>query len=269
MATAAEEAGTMIPGEETPQIDYEAEARKMGWTPIEEFRGDKSHHLDAETFYTRAVEYMPIAKATIKSLSAKIDRMEKDMKRSAEFFSKSEERAYQRALDDIRQRQEAAVEAGDLDAFRAADKEADKLRQEMGSPKASNDVDDEAARAEAFADWSKENRWYATNPALQAYADAQAGIIAKGKGGGFLDKGDLDRVAELVKAKFGDDFPEAFGETAKPKPRPMVDGGGNRVVNKGGKTFADLPPEAKAACDRWVKQGIIKSRDDYVKAYAW
>ena len=33
MATAPAEAGTMIPGEDIPEnIDYEAEARKMGWT---------------------------------------------------------------------------------------------------------------------------------------------------------------------------------------------------------------------------------------------
>ena len=33
--------------------------------------------------------------------------------------------------------------------------------------------------------------------------------------------------------------------------------------------FNDLPPEARAACDRWVKQGLIKSREDYVRSYAW
>ena len=50
MATAPSEAGTMIPGEDIPEnIDYEAEARKMGWTDIDGFKGDPKHHLDAET----------------------------------------------------------------------------------------------------------------------------------------------------------------------------------------------------------------------------
>ena len=271
MATAPSEAGTMIPGEEIPEnIDYEAEARKMGWTDIDGFKGDPKHHLDAETFYKRSIEYMPIAKATIKNLTAKIDRMEKDMKRSAEFFSKAEERAYERAIADIKAKQEAAVEAGDIAAFRAANREAEELRKDM-KPKAQEEEDDDPeARAKEFADWGKANKWYATNPVMQNYADSQAAIIAKRKGG-FLDRTDLDAVTEKVREQFEDAFPEAFGaEPAKPAKRSAVDGGGTRRgPGGGGKTFNDLPPEARSACDRWVKQGLIKSREDYVRNYAW
>ena len=104
------ETGTIIPGEgDGAPVDYEAEARKMGWTPKDEFKGDPNHHIDAETFYTRAVEFMPIAKATIKKLSNKIDQMQREQKNASEFFSKSEER-YHRALKDLRAKQEAVVE---------------------------------------------------------------------------------------------------------------------------------------------------------------
>src|ERR1041385_4163074 len=115
MASAAPaEAGTPIPGEQLPDndvVDFEVEAKKMGWTPLEEFKGDPKHHLDAETFYNRSIEFMPIAKATIRKLTQRIDSMERAAKQSAEFFSKAEQRAYERALADIRAEQEAAVEA--------------------------------------------------------------------------------------------------------------------------------------------------------------
>jgi len=105
-------------------VDFVAEAAKMGWSPLEEFKGDPKHWTDAETFYNRAVQFMPIAKATIKKLSNKIDAMEREQKKASEFFSKAEQRGYEKAMFDIKVRQEAAVESGDVEAFRAADAEA-------------------------------------------------------------------------------------------------------------------------------------------------
>lgn len=255
------ETGTMIDGE--APVDFESEAKKMGWTPLDEFKGDPKHHLDAETFYTRAVEYMPIAKATIKNLSRRLDQAERDAKRASEFFSKAQERAYNDALATIRAEQEAAVESGDIAAHRAAAAKLDKLEKPEAEQK---EVISEEQRAEEFADWGKENKWYATNPIMQAYADSQAQILAKSKGG-ILDRADLDAVSDRVKAKFADDFEDEAPAT-KTK-RPMTEGAGNARPAKGGKTFADLPPEARQMCDKWVKNGIIKSREDYVKSYEW
>ncbi len=246
-------------------VDYEAEARKMGWSPLDEFKGDPKHHLDAETFYTRAVEYMPIAKATIKKLSERIDRMDKDARKRADFFSKGEQRAYERALAEIRAEQEAAVESGDLEAHRRAAEKLDKLDK----PGTVVGDDDEDRRTEEFADWGKANKWYATNSVMQAYADAQAQKLVKAKGGGFLDRDDLDDVAAKVKAKFADEFPEDLGMNPRPKPRNPVEGVTAPRGRSGGKSFADLPAEAQRMCDKWVKNGTIKSRDDYIKNYAW
>lgn len=259
------EQGTHIEGEHAPDgaINFEAEAQKMGWTPLEEFKGDPSRHVDAETFYKRGQEMMPILRAQNKTLLRRIEAMEKASKQSAEFFSKAEQRAYDRALADIRSEQEAAVEAGDVDAHRAASKKLDQL--EKPNAAAAGAEVDEAQRAEDFADWSIANKWYRTNSDMAAYADVQAQRIAKDKGG-FLDRADLDAVTEKVRLKFADDFAE---EAPKPAARNRVEGGGTRRAPGGGKTYNDLPPEARAACDKWVKQGLIKSKEDYVKSYAW
>jgi hypothetical protein len=268
MTTEATEAtpGEGAEGGAEEAVDYEAEARKMGWTPPDEFKGDPKHFIDAETFYRRATEYMPIAKATIKTLSQKIDRMERDFKRASEHFSKAEERAYQRALADIRAKQEAAVEAGDLDAFREAEREAEELRKAGAKQANEPEEDEEQRRAEEVADWGRANKWYATNPIMQAYADSIAARVAKTKGG-FLDRSDLDKITEKVKAKFPEEFEEDAPKPKAPKRSPVEGVSGARPTR--GKTFADLPVEAQRLCDRWVKAGIIKSRDDYVKSYEW
>lgn len=252
--------------EDASPPNYETDARRFGWTPKEEFKGDPSRWVDAETFAKRGEELMPILKAQNKALIKRLDAMERTGKQAADFFSKAEQRAYERAVSDIRRQQEEAVEAGDLEAHRAASKELDKLEK----PKAVEaDVVDPDVRVEEFADWGKANKWYGTNATMRAYADAQADKLAKSKGG-FLDRADLDAVADKVREKFEDEFAEEFATKAnKPRPRSAVEAVGSVRPGRTGKTFNDLPAEARAACDKWVKQGLIKSRDDYVKSYDW
>ena len=265
MATQLAEApGDAGGANDTGSIDFETEARKLGWKPVEEFSGDPGKHVDAETFYKRGQEMMPILRAQNRDLVKRLDKMERDQKKAAEFFSQAETRAHERAMADIRAEIAQAVESGDT---KAANEALDRMGK-LDKPTASKPDDiDPAQRAEEFADWTKRNAWYATNPALQSYADAQADILAKANGTGVLSKDDLDEVADRVRAKFEDTFPDAFGKVQQRQVRNPVDGGGTAPSRRGGRTFADLPPEAQAACDKWVKQGIIKSRDDYVKAY--
>lgn len=263
----SEEIGTIIPGEDIP-VDYEAEASRLGWKPLDDFSGDPSRHVDAKTFYERGQELMPLLKAQNKTLSKRLDAAEKSAKQAAEYFSKAEERAYARAIADIRAAQEAAVESGDLEAHRAASAKLDKLEAPQKQAKADTITPEQ--RAEDLADWNIDNKWYATNEAARTYADAQADLIYAKKGEGeFLTREDLDAVAAKVKAKFSDKFPEDFGgEASKPK-RSAVEGVGARSTTQRGKSFNDLPPEAQRACDKWVKSGTIKSREDYVKSYPW
>lgn len=280
MATAFANEGTHIEGEGAPQddgagggaIDYEARAKALGWVPPEEFKGDPSRHVDAETFVKRGEEIMPILKAQNKRLERELADLRKTVAKASDYFSRAEQRGYEKAMADIQARQEAAVETGDVAAHRAAAKDAEVLRKEMEGAKSAASGDDEISpeqRAEEFADWGKVNKWYATNSVMAAYADSQAGLMAKAKGG-FLGREDLDAVAEKVREKFEDDFPDAFGKAAAPRQKtPHVDAGGSRQPIRGGKTFNDLPNEAKQACDKWVKQGLIKSREDYVKSYQW
>jgi len=244
--------------------DYVAEAKRFGWTDKEDFAGKPEMWVDAETFVKRSQEVMPILKAQNRALVKRLDAMEREGKKAAEFFSKAEQRAYERALSEIRAEQEAAVESGDVEAHRKAAKKLDELEK----PEALKPADDitPEQRAEDFADWGKANKWYATNAVMQSYADAQAQTLANKKGG-FLDRADLDAVSEKVRAKFEDEFPDAFGTAAKPRPRNPVEGVQPGRGKTSGYTYADLPPEAKAACDKWVKNGTVKSREDYVKAF--
>lgn len=278
MATqlAQDNEGTHIDGE-PGGIDYEAEARAIGWKSLEELGGkvDSARFVDAKTFYERGQELLPVLKANNRDLRRKVESLEKDVKRMAGFVSTAEKRGYEQALSEIRARQEQAVETGDLDAFRKATKDADKLADDMAAAKGEaggDDDDDPSRRAEEFADWAADNKWYEANhPVVGAYADSIAQSLQK-KRGGYLTQADLKELSDKVATKFADRYPDLFGgEEEAPAPRqkkPMVDGGGARQPARGGKTYNDLSHDARQMCDKWVKQGLM-TRDDYVKNYQW
>jgi hypothetical protein len=79
------------------------------------------------------------------------------------------------------------------------------------------------------------------------------------KGQAFLDK--LDEV-------LAEEFPNKFGKKQSPSSR--VESGSGRQSRSGGNTqsYDNLPPEAKSACDRFVKQKLM-TREQYVADFDW
>lgn len=266
MATQLAEAHDAGDHNDNGAIDYEAKARSMGWAPPEDFKGDPSKHIDAETFVKRGEEIMPILKARLKGLEKRLEQSDKTARQAADYFSKAEERAYQRARDDLKREMADAVDAGDTKAAGAVMDKLDAL-EKPGAP-AKPGSDDSDQRAEDLADWMKANKWYGDNDALRIYADAQADKIIKAKGGGALDPDDLAEIANRVKGKFEDAYPDAFGTPAKPKGRSAVDGGGNLPRRGNSRTAADLP-DGGVQMRRFIAAGYVKDEAAYLKSYSW
>jgi hypothetical protein len=79
------------------------------------------------------------------------------------------------------------------------------------------------------------------------------------KGQPFLDK--LDEV-------LAEEFPSKFGKKQAPSSR--VESGSGRQGRSSGnsQSYDNLPAEAKAACDRFVKQKLM-TREQYVADFDW
>lgn len=259
---------------QTAPRDYEAEARAAGWTSKEEFKGDLARWVDAETFAKKADEIMPLLKAANKRLERELAQVKKDVAKASEFFSKAEERAYQRALSEIRAEQEAAVEAGDVTAHRKASDKLDKLREEIGSdigPTAKGETVDQEM-IDGFIEWRADNDWYDSNKAMTEYADMVARKLGPRQESKMSAEEYLAAVREKVEDRFGEKHPEMFGKKAKePRvpPKNPVEGVSNARPRAGQKSFSDLPPEAQRMCDRFVKSGIVKDRAAYLSSYQW
>ena len=246
---------------QTPEPrDFETEARRHGWTPKEEFKGDPDKWVDAETFARRADEVMPFLKKQNNALKGEIRDLKKEFRRVSEFYSASEKRQYERALKDLQAKHDIAVESGDVQASREVMSEMEDLRTNAPQPVVvPDDEDDDAPNPQAeFAEWVEKNDWYVTDDKKRAYADIQANAL------GQADKYPGGRTAWLKELETR--VNRKFSGNSAPSP---VNGGGNRAAaSKGGKTYNDLPPEAKAIADKWDRQGLMK-KADYVKNYQW
>jgi hypothetical protein len=259
----------------------------MGWLPQEEFRGSPDRWVDAETYVRNAETQMPFMKGTLSTLERKvvdqdallreqnklITDMRTDFAEFVEFSRQSEARAYQQALKDIQDRQRKAVEDQDLEGF---DKASHDLEEHIKSHPA---VTGKAKREEPTGgpapqvppwmqpppwysreveeQWKNDNPWYRENPKMAAYAKQ-------------MDV--WDKVTELVR----DEFPQYWSNPRRGAAQ-VVEGDTGRTSTgaKIGKTYSDLPPDAKAQCDKFCgrdgkgETGSVPGlkREDYVKDY--
>jgi hypothetical protein len=202
---------------------------------------------------------MPFLKKQNGALKRDLDDMKRTLGQLQAFYSKTEERVKRQAMDDLQKRHDEAVELGDVGASRKVLSDMDAMRADFTekAPAINDDKPSEEALRAELNEWVEANDWYVTDDARRRYADFQADQM------GEADKwpqGRKDWFAELskrVETKFADKKPA------------VTNGVGNRPSVKGGKSYSDLPPDAKRQCDRFLKSIPGFTKDQYVRDYSW
>lgn len=252
----AEEAGAEESRVEQPS-EAEVKARAQGWAPKDEWRGPDEKWVDAETFLKRGEQIAPIQAERIEKLTRELEDAKRTIADFAGWRSKVEKDAYERAMKDIKARQREAVKTMDEAAFEAAEKDAQELQKKV------EQKTEQPGEAPEVAAWKSANPWFDADPALNLEAQAIHVNIGRTKPGLTLEQ-NLAEVTKEIKRR----YPEKFGieENPRRKEAPSVEGANGTRTKAGGKSYADLPAEAKAACDSFVKQKIM-NREQYVKDY--
>jgi hypothetical protein len=243
--------------------DYDAEARVRGWVPKDEWKGEPGRHVDAETFVRNAEEKLPLLQRENKNLVGRIARLEKDLKRMGEFAAGADKRALER----LKAEQIAAVESGDVEAFKRVESEIEDIKARDAEPATQGDPD------EAWDAFRDANPWYdkanlASASEIEVNARLYADRMAQkhtAKAKEMAPDAFFEMIAGLVKEK----YPQIAEKAVRQKPASAVAGPTPRGGGVSGRSFADLPPEAQRFCDRMVRDGIIKDRAAYVKDYDW
>ena len=243
--------------EEVVEIDekeseIEAEARRMGWVPEEDFRGNKDFWKSAEEYVEAGKTELPILRERYKELDKKYASLEATIKDLPGKMAKMEKQAFERATKELKEKQRLAVEEGDVEAFDAADKQLETLQKEVSEV--------EKPEIEPITNkWITQNPWYNTDEDLAAYSQGLHGRTWNGKPETL--EANLKMVAEKTKQMFPHKFENPNREKAA-----AVEGNGSKVKTKKGFTYDDLPPEAKQICDEFVRDKVL-TKDKYVKEY--
>ena len=240
-----------------------------GWSPKEDFKGDPQKWVSADVFVKRAEEILPIAKSMNRKLEtdlistkAELAELKKTMKAIIKTHEKISQSTFDSAMRQLKKEQAEAVSEGDLEKWQSLEER----REELSKQKPEEVKFEEAGVAgenPVVTQWKKDNKWYDTDPELGTYADSIATFIST-RIPGLPPEEFLQRVKDEVRKR----FPEKFGNPKRSNP-PSVDrtelsggdiGGGSK------KTYSDLPPDAKAACNELIKQKVL-TKEKYVKIY--
>ena len=270
---------------EVQQLDpqVEKEARLFGWVPKEEFRGSESDWVDAEVFVKRGKEINPILRKNNELLMKKLDEKAKEIdsiKASVEEFKKFQKESFERKaaeyeieLAALKTKKREAIAAGNGDLVVDLDDQIDEIKEAQKEVKKEAEKKPEPTKTEAqvsvpedpeLQGWLGRNTWFGEDTEMTDVANGLGASVRRQfphlTGRAFLDKLD-EKIVEYFPHK-------VLGNKAKGS---AVDSTGN--VRSGGgsgkKSYDNLPADAKEACDRFIANGWIKSKQEYVDTYDW
>jgi molecular chaperone DnaK (HSP70) len=192
-----------------------------------------------------------------KSLQAaerKIANLERTLNRFADHHSKTEQRALERARKELQAQLANAAEQGDARTVQQITDEIVDL-EKSATPAAAGQPD---GLDEALQEFKAANSWWEKDKAMTGAAREIAQELA--------DAGITDYRVQLreVAKRIREEFPHKFTNPRRKEPGAVE--ADTSPPKSRGKGYSDLPPEAKAICDDFVKRGVL-TKERYVKEF--
>jgi len=266
----------------------ESEARGMGWVPKEEFRGSEDKWVNAQEFVDRGKHVMPLLKKHNERLEGQVQQLTQHLQtmrgelESTKTGLKEQQDFYEQQLVErvkaertrLKAEKRAAREADDVDREVDIDEQLSLLNTAEKEVKAGGmngkDVVEpqqpaQPALSPAFLAWDAQNPWFREDPDRRLEARQMGERIAHEVA--------LGRIQPLVDEAFFAELDRRLGASKRPG-NAKVEGsrGGATSTTSSGRTYADLPAEAKAVCDQEAKRfvkpnGSWKTQAEYRKHY--
>jgi len=257
--------------EDVPKVDpkIEERAKLQGWVPLDGFKGDKERWISADEFVKRADTVMPILKSQNKKLEDKLLNLSKELqeqkdlsKKMIKIHGKYTEDAYNDRINTIRRLKSDAVELGDVDKYKQLEAEESKIPIPEKI-----EIDESPIQAidPGVLKWQEENaHWYGNDKDLTEYTDIIAEKMGK-SGHNFTPYQFCEEVKKRVKTMFPEKFNGA-GNISSGVDEPGTRGS-DTMQSKKGKTWNDLPKDAKEQCSSLMGtiQGYTKEK--YLRDY--
>ncbi len=217
-------------------------AAGMGWSPKDQWRGDPDKWKPAAEFLKNTVDINRTQSRELKAIKSQVERM------AATSAAIVEQQVAERVAA-AEARFNAAVEAGDPQAARAATREIDRLQA------TARDADPEAV-------FAAENPWYGKDDDATAFA---IGISNRLANQGKTVAEQLEAAQEGVRKR----FPELFNDKPAAKAPPAVNAPASRAASSSHreKGVNDLPMSARKAGETFVAKGLVPNLAAYAKVW--
>lgn len=271
------------------------EAREMGWTPQDKFKGDPEKWVDADEFVRRGEHLMPILRKTnnrlkgelasrdreIDKLREQTENMQATLDRLDSHYSAANKRAAEGAIAGLKAQLKQAREDQDidketelLDQIGLAQNEVRRITEEETKskekkPEGNKDNSNNTRVDPEMQAWQKENPWFGedkkrTRQFNLIATDLREELNDSDNPDKYTPVEFLEKCSELWDAHYGES-----GATGKTDSSSRA-ANGNRSGDKG---WNSLPKEAKEACladqETLVGEGKrYKTLDDWKKEYA-
>lgn len=256
--------------EDSGESAVEAEARKQGWVPREEYRGDPSDWTDAEE-YVRMGDPRYLRKA-LKDTRKGLSKLERKLQeKDAEFaerldrFERMSKAQRTKLYADIEAARRQAVAEGDTDRYDELNRtEAALYEQEQAAIKPPAKRPD-AAPAEVHPDvdrWVQENPWFTKDKVLNRSASAIHEQLMEDEPGLTVAENLARTRAEVMRR-----FPEKFGKKPAARGVADVEGGQRMGAAKAAKGWADIAPDDRRILEQHISEKLYKDKADAAKAY--
>jgi hypothetical protein len=273
---------TSTSSEISPEIRNKALAG--GWTDKEHWKGSPEEWVDADVFVKRGDEWLGNVRKQNEALKRDLDLTKtqmRELREATEEFKKFQRDSYNKKVADLNTRMQEikaerakAISDGDGTKVNDLDDALEAAKEEVREAKVASDATDKPTKTQPapsseitpeLETWMGNNKWFGSDRRLTAIANGVGESLRLEfptlRGQDFLDK--LDEVLQ-------EEMPSKFGIGKKPRNVPSVEGGGGRQPRgaRDAKSYENLPSDAKAACDRFVKQKLM-TREQYVQEYSW
>lgn len=230
--------------------DVLTEAMKQGYNPDYEGENKKS----PKEFLEVAYNHNKVLKERNDKLSTQVDDLSDKINRLVQFQSEMKQKAVDAAIKALKAERKEAIKDGDHEKVEELDEQITK--QAVATPQNNIILDS----------WLKRNVWYGTDDDLAIEAD----IIAKqlqDTGRFRANESDYEKLLSQVEARVKKQFPDKFKNPKKDNP-PEVEAGRSSPERQSKRTFAELPADAKRACEHFVKDGVM-TKEQYLDIYEW
>jgi hypothetical protein len=242
-------------GAQGGESESEAEARRLGWKPQDEWKGNPKDWKPAEKFIRDGEN-------THGYLKKQVDHLKRTIHAQTQAIATISQREYDRAKAELEAAMEVAVDDGDkerVNLLRQQEKSLEKVK-----PQDANFLDPAALDfQERNADWIgkdvKKTR-YAEVLAKEYDVQVSAGKIT------------IEEAIEKIEEELEEVFSKKAPKEQPAKPAIQRTGASSSQRGGGGKEFSSLPPEAKDVCESLMAtaktpEDKAKIQKQYIKDY--